>query len=102
MQSNTDTKVKSAAAGNQEDFLVDCVITAGELDESGYRFKNNDLNVFETVKHNVPYSEFVRWISSPERFRRERELYAKAKERFGETSWMKYEVCCFCTSPSED
>jgi len=102
MQSNMDTEVKSAAAENQKDFLVDCVITAGELDDGGYRFKDNDLNVFETVKHNVPYSEFERRISSPERFSRERELYAKAKERFGETYWIKYEVCCFCTSPSKE
>lgn len=86
----------------KEDFLVDCVIQAGELDESGYHFKKNDLYVVEVAKHNVPYSEFSKWIISDERFKRQRELEAKAKERFGEEYWMKYEVCCFCTSPHKD
>ena len=86
----------------KEDFLVDCVIQAGELDESGYRFKKNDLYVVEVAKHNVHYSEFKKWIISDEKFKRQRELEAKAKERFGEEYWMKYQVCCFCTSPSKD
>ena len=87
----------------KEDFLVDCMITAGELDPNWHgHFLDNDLHVVEVAKHNVPYSEFSRWIVSDERFKRQRELEAKAKERFGDGYWTKYEVCCFCTTPSKD
>ena len=45
MQSNTDTEVKSAAAENQKNFLVDCVIMAGELDDGGdiINVQNRDM-----------------------------------------------------------
>lgn len=90
------------AVETKKDFLVDCVIQAGELDESGYHFKKNDLYVVEVAKHNVPYSEFRKWIISDERFKRESELEAKAKEHWGKEYWKHYEVCCFCTTPAKD
>ena len=86
----------------KEDFLVDCVVQAGELDKSGYHFKDNDLYHVEVVKHNVPHSEFMRWIHSTERWNKQRELEAKAIERWGEHWGLHYEVCCFCTSPHKD
>ena len=59
----------------KEDFLVDCVITAGELDPNWYgHFLDNDLLHHEVAKHNVPYSQFNEWMTSPERWKRVREL----------------------------
>ena len=85
-----------------KDFMVDCMITAGELDKSGYRFLDNDLKVVEVAKHNVPYSEFLEWIDSEECRKRIRELEQIGRDRFCEDYWMKYRVCHFCTSPSKD
>jgi len=81
----------------KEDFLVDCMISAGELDESGYKFLDNDLRVLEVARHNVPYSEFEEWEVSPEFRKRMRELERIGRERFGQDYWMKYHVCHFCT-----
>ena len=75
------------------------MITAGELDESGYHFLDNDLRVLEIAKHNVPYSEFKEWELSPEFWNRIKELENIGRDRFGEDYWMKYHVCWFCTSP---
>ena len=86
----------------KEDFLVDCMITAGELDKTGHYFLDNDLKVTEVAKHNIPYSKFNEWMISPERWKRVRELEQIGKDRFGEDWWMKYEVCSFCTSPHKD
>ena len=87
----------------KEDFLVDCVITAGELDPKWYgHFLNNDLLVHEVVKHNVPYSKFLEWSNSIECLNRIRELEEIGRKRFGEDHWMKYRVCHFCTSPHKD
>ncbi len=86
-----------------EDFMVDCVITAGELDPNWYgHFLDNDLHVHEVAKHNVPYSEFQRWMDSTERWERVKALEKIGRDRFGKDYWMKYRVCCFCTSPSND
>lgn len=87
---------------SDKNFMVDCVFTAGELDESGHRFKDNDLKVFEIAKHNVPYSEFQNWKLSPEFWKRKQELEQIGRDRFGKDYWMKYQVCYFCTSPSKD
>ena len=85
------------------DFLVDCMITAGESDPNWYgHWLDNDLRHYEIVKHNVPYSEFLKWMESPERWQRVKELEQIGKDRFGKDWWMKYQVCCFCTSPHKD
>ena len=89
-------------AETKKDYLVDCVMQSGELDESGYHFKSNELYCVEVVKHNVPHSEFLRWINSDERWNKQRALEEKARERWGEEFWMHYEVCCFCTLPAKD
>lgn len=81
----------------KEDFLVDCMITAGELDESGYHFFDNGLKVVEVAKSNVPYSEFLRWQYSDECWNRLKELEDIGREHFGKDYWMKYRVCHFCT-----
>lgn len=87
----------------KEDFLVDCVITAGESDPNWYgHWLDNDLKHFEVAKHNVPYSQYKEWMTSPERWKRVRELEQIGKDRFGKDWWMKYQVCCFCTTPSKD
>ena len=83
---------------DKKDFRVDCIISAGELDESGYRFKNNDLRVLEVAKHNVPYSEFESWLDSAETSKRRLELEKIGRERVG----MNYEVNLFCTTASEN
>ena len=87
----------------EKDFLVDCMITAGELDPHwpGH-FLDNDLKVVEVAKHNVLYSEFLEWRFSPECLSRIQELERVGRERFGEDYWMKYRVCHFCTSPFKD
>ena len=87
---------------DSKDYNVDCIIQAGELDKSGYHYIKNDLYVCEVAKHNVKYSEFMEWLASSDRFKREQELYKKAKERFGDDYWMKYRVCAFCTLPSKE
>ena len=87
---------------NKEDFLVDCIISAGELDKSGHRFLDNDLKVYEVVKHNVPYSEFLKWNNSIECLNRILELEKIGRERFGDEYYMKYIVCHYCTSPKKD
>lgn len=84
----------------EKDFLVDCMITAGELDPDWpEHFLDNDLKVVEVAKHNVPYSEFLEWRFSSECLSRIQELERIGRERFGEDYWMKYRVCHFCTSP---
>ena len=89
--------------GKKDDFLVDCMITAGELDPDHYgKWLDNDLRHCEVARHNVPYSQFEEWINSPERWKRVRELEQIGRDRFGKDWWMKYEVCCFCTSPHKD
>ena len=90
------------AAETKKDFLVDCVIQSGELDESGYRFKDNEWYCVEVVKHNVLHSEFLQWLNSDERWNKQRGLEAKAIERWGKEYWKHYEVCCFCTLPTKD
>ena len=86
----------------KDDYRVDCIFQAGELDKSGYSFLDNDLKVFEVVKHNVPYSEFKKWRESPECLKRRQELEAIGRKRFGEDYWMKYQVCCFCCLAEKD
>ena len=86
-----------------KDFMVDCVITAGELDPNWYgHYIDNELKVVEIVKHNVPYSEFLNWSESEECWKRIKELEQIGKDKFGEDYWMKYSVCHFCTTPSKD
>ena len=86
-----------------EDFIVDCIITAGESDPDHYgKWLDNDLRYHEVAKHNVPYSEFLRWMDSTERWERVKALEKIGRDRLGKDYWMKYRVCCFCTSPSED
>ena len=89
-------------ANQNEDFLVDCMISAGELDDSGYHFLDNDLKVLEVALHNVPYSRFKEWELSPEFWSRKQELERIGRQRFGADYWMKYRVCHFCTSPHKD
>ena len=86
----------------KEDFLVDVIMTAGELTDDGYRFKDNDLKFRKVLKHNVPYSKFNDVCLSAERFRLQKEQTERAKERFVEEYWMKHEVCVFCTSASKN
>lgn len=87
----------------KEDFMVDCVIMAGELDPNWYgHYLKNDLFVTEVAKHNVPYSKFLEWSGSCECIKRKRELEEIGRKRFGEDYWMKYSVCHFCTSPHKD
>ena len=87
----------------KEDYLVDCIITAGELDPNRYgHFLDNDLLVKEVVMHNVPYSRFLEWSGSYECMKRIRELEEIGRNRFGEDHWIKYSVCHFCTSPHKD
>ena len=86
-----------------KDFMVDCIISAGELDqERRGRYLYNELKVFEIVKHNVPYSEFLNWSGSEECWKRVKELEQIGKDKFGEDHWRKYSVCYFCTTPSKD
>lgn len=94
--------MKNQSENIKEDFLVDCIITAGELDESGYMFLDNDLKVHEIVKHNVPYSEFLRWSNSIECLNRIMELERIGREKLGDEYYMKYTVCHYCTSPEKD
>lgn len=89
-------------AETKKDFLVDCVIQSGEPDESGYRFKDNELYCVEVVKHNVLHSEFMQWINSAERWDKQCALEAKAMERWGAEYWKHYKVCCFCTPSAKD
>ena len=89
-------------ASKNEDFLVDCMISAGELDDSGYHFLDNDLRVLEVALHNVPYSRFKEWELSSEFWSRKQELERIGRQRFGADYWMKYRVCHFCTSPHKD
>ena len=87
----------------KEDFMVDCIITAGESDPDHYgKWLDNDLRHYEVAKHNVPYSEYQRWMCSTERWERVKSLEKIGQDRLGKDYWMKYWVCCFCTSPSED
>jgi len=86
-----------------KNFMVNCVITAGEDDPNRYgKWLDNDLRHFEIVKHNVPYSEFLEWMNSVERWNRVRELEKIAEEKLGKDYWTKYNVCCFCTIASKD
>ena len=86
----------------KEDFLVDCMFTAGELDPNWYgHFLDNELRVVEVAKHNVPYSKFLEWTYSPEFEKRKQELERIGREKFGPDYYMKYRVCYFCTSPHE-
>ena len=85
-----------------KDFMVDCMITAGELDKSGYCFVDNDLKVSKVVHHNVPYSKFLEWDKSDECWQLIRALERKGRERFGDDYWMKYRVCHFCTLPHKN
>lgn len=87
---------------DKDDFLVDCIFQAGELDKSGYRFLDNDLKVFEIAKRNVPYSEFMKWKESPEFWKRKQELEDIGRKRLGEDYWMKYRVCYFCCTAKKD
>ena len=87
----------------KEDFMVDCIITAGESDPDHYgKWLDNDLRHYEVAKPNVPYSEFLRWMGSTERWERVKALEQIGRDRFGKDYWMKYRVCCFCTRPSKD
>lgn len=86
----------------KEDFLVDFIVTAGELTDDGLHFKDNDLKFMKVLKHKIPYSKYEEVLLSPERWRIQQELEAKARERFGATYWMKYQVCVFCTSAHPD
>ena len=86
----------------KDDFLVDVIMTAGELTDDGYHFKDNDLKFKKVLKHNVPYSKFDDVRLSAERCSIQKELETKARERFGKEYWMKYQVCVFCTSASKD
>ena len=95
------TQHKETNTMPKEDFLVDCVITAGELEWYGH-FLDNDLYVHEVVKHNVRYSEFLEWSNSIECLKRIRELEEIGRKRFGKDHWMKYRVCHFCTTPHKD
>ena len=53
----------------KEDFMVDCIITAGESDPKHYgKWLDNDLRHYEVAKHNVPYAEFKKWMLSNERW----------------------------------
>lgn len=87
----------------KEDFLVDCVITAGEFDPKWRgHFLDNELHVHEVAKHNVPYSKFLEWSGSYECQKRIQELEEIGRKKFGNDYWMKYRVCHFCTSPHKD
>lgn len=86
----------------KEDFLVDFIVTAGELTDDGYNFKDNDLKFKKVLKHSIPYSKYEEVLLSSERWLLQKELEAKARERFGEEYWMKYQVCVFCTTASKD
>ena len=77
--------------------LFDCIISAGELDDSGNLFLDNDLRVLETAKRGVTYIQFKEWELSPEYWKRKRELERIGRARFGEQYWMKYQVCHYCT-----
>ena len=82
--------------------LYDCMITAGELDESGHHSLDNDLKVVEVAKHNVTYEQFQEWKFSSEMAKRMQELEKVGRDRFGPDYWMKYEVCYFCTTAHPD
>lgn len=86
----------------KEDFLIDFIVSAGELTDDGFHFKDNDLRFKKVLKHSIPYSKFEDALLSSERWRIQKELEAKARERFGVEYWMKYQVCFFCTSAAED
>ena len=84
-----------------DDFMVNCVISAGELDPKWRgHYLNNELRVFEIVKHNVPYSEFLNWSRSEECWKRIKELEQIGRDKFGEDYCVRYSVCHFCTTPS--
>lgn len=84
----------------KEDYLVDCMITAGELDLNWHgHYLDNELHVCEVAKHNVPYSKFLEWSNSSECQKRVQELEEIGRKKFGDDYWMKYRVCHFCTSP---
>lgn len=87
----------------KEDFLVDCVIQAGELDPNWHdHYLDNELYVCEVAKHNVPYSKFLAWSNSSECQKRIQELEKIGRKKLGDDYWMKYRVCHFCTSPHND
>ena len=87
----------------KEDFLVDCMIMAGELDPNWYdHYLDNELYVCEVAKHNVSYSKFLEWSNSSECQKRIQELEEIGRKKLGDDYWMKYHVCHFCTSPHKD
>ena len=71
--------------------LYDCIIQAGELDKSGYRYLRNALYVCETAKHNVSLAEAKEWLGSPACMKRIYELEAMAAEKLGEHFRLKYD-----------
>ena len=102
-----EEKAKERKGDNQmetnKDFMVDCVITAGELDPNRRgHYIDNELRVLEIVKHTVPYSEFLNWSVSEECWKRIKELEQIGRDKFGEDYWIKYSVCHFCTLTSKD
>ena len=82
--------------------LYDCIIQAGELDESGYHYLDNDLYLVETAKHNVTLAEVNQWLGSPECMKRIHELEDMAAERFGEHFHAKYSANYFFCSADKD
>ena len=93
---------KTSNNDSREDFLVDVIMTAGELTDDGYHFKDNDLKFKKVIKHNVPYSKFKDVLLSPERWRLEKEQKERARKRFGDEYWMKHCVCVFYTTATKE
>ena len=82
----------------KDDFLVDCMITAGESDPDHYgKWLDNNLRHCEVAKSNIPYSQFLDWANSKECLKRVMELEKIGRDKLGEDYWMRYSVCCFCT-----
>lgn len=82
----------------KKDFRVDCVISAGVLDKKGHMFLEDENRVYEVVRHNVPYSEFEKWLDSAECRERLQKLRDEGRKRFG----FRYCVNAYCTDPQTD
>ena len=74
----------------------DCIISAGEKDPNRYgEYLDNELRVYEVVKHNVTGEEAQKWLKSRERLERVFELERIGREKLGCNNWTKYSVTSY-------
>ena len=81
----------------------DCIIEAGEIDTECYgEYLDNDLRVYEVVKHNVTGEEALEWLKSTGRSKRVFELQEIGRKKLGYDYVLKYSVDCYYTLAHKD